>query len=266
MATIAACAPVHPQLITDDAGFVRTVLCFAHHFGWTPAKYITCQGSCLLMCFYRLSALPEQDQVKDMLAWLDLRAAVLMKLDRREDAATVYRCGYPSVALTLWTSIWMCRNRITQHNLSVHESFTMYISQDSTLVVTCCIINVNGCGTLWLRLEHRQLLRRYPDNARYHTALQRAMGLEPASDGGWSGDQLAALQALYDELQAEYPRSTAAFRIPLDYLVSTTATLAPEGFHMATPVTQLSTVLSCRSDGTTFRSLAVVQWCFMFRV
>ena len=34
---------------------------------------------------------PEQDQVKDMLAWLELRAAVLMKLDQREDASTVYR-------------------------------------------------------------------------------------------------------------------------------------------------------------------------------
>ncbi len=32
-----------------------------------------------------------QDQVKDMLAWLELRAAVLMKLERREDAAAVYR-------------------------------------------------------------------------------------------------------------------------------------------------------------------------------
>ena len=65
----------------------------------------------------------------------------------------------------------------------------------------------------------RQLLQRYPDNARYHTALQRAFRLEPAAGGAWDADQLARLQALYAELQAQHPRSTAAFRIPLDFLV-----------------------------------------------
>ena len=65
----------------------------------------------------------------------------------------------------------------------------------------------------------RQLLQRYPDNGRYHTALQRSMRLDPDSHGIWSGEQLQALKALYSELQGQYPRSTAVFRIPLDYLV-----------------------------------------------
>ncbi len=47
------------------------------------------------------------------------------------------------------------------------------------------------------------------------------MRLEPDLGGVWSGEQRAALQALYGELQAQYPRSTAVFRIPLDYLVCT---------------------------------------------
>ena len=65
----------------------------------------------------------------------------------------------------------------------------------------------------------RQLLQRYPDNARYHAALRQALRLEPNADGAWDAGQLAGLQALYAELQAQYPRSTAAFRIPLDFLV-----------------------------------------------
>ncbi len=48
----------------------------------------------------------KQDQVKDMLAWLELRAAVLIKLDRREDAAAAYRRVAPLTSpcpVRMWT-------------------------------------------------------------------------------------------------------------------------------------------------------------------
>ena len=43
--------------------------------------------------------------MKDMLAWLELRAAVLMKLERREDAAVIFRSAAYQVAHR--TSRWL---------------------------------------------------------------------------------------------------------------------------------------------------------------
>lgn len=67
---------------------------------------------------------------------------------------------------------------------------------------------------------YRDLLHSYPDNSRYHEALQEALQLSPAPGGGGvTPEQQDALKALYAELQAEFPRSSAAFRIPLNFLV-----------------------------------------------
>ena len=62
------------------------------------------------------------------------------------------------------------------------------------------------------------------------------MRLEPDSSGGWSGEQRAALQALYGELQTQYPRSTAMFRIPLDYLVCRVTVSSRTLHHNTAPI------------------------------
>lgn len=51
-------------------------------------------------------------------------------------------------------------------------------------------------------------------------SLQDALQLTPAPNGSVTPEQRTALKALYAELQAEFPRSSAAFRIPLNFLVS----------------------------------------------
>lgn len=66
----------------------------------------------------------------------------------------------------------------------------------------------------------RQLLAINPDNYRVHEGLQRALGLSAPPGGALSGEQRAGLKALYAQLSAEYPRSAAVQRIPLDFTVS----------------------------------------------
>lgn len=66
----------------------------------------------------------------------------------------------------------------------------------------------------------RRLLRRNPDNHAYHHGL-RAVKLGPATQPGQalSEGQLSDLVQLYQELRAEFPRSMAVRRLPLDFLV-----------------------------------------------
>lgn len=71
--------------------------------------------------------------------------------------------------------------------------------------------------------RRRRLLRRNPDNHAYHHGL-RAAKLADASHPGQalSEAQLSDLVQLYQELQAEFPRSMAVRRLPLDFLVRAT--------------------------------------------
>lgn len=65
----------------------------------------------------------------------------------------------------------------------------------------------------------RHMLQFNPDNYQYHHGLRRAMKLLPDAAGDLTNSQREQLTELYDSLQAEYPRSSAARRIPLDFKV-----------------------------------------------
>lgn len=65
----------------------------------------------------------------------------------------------------------------------------------------------------------RHMLQFNPDNYKYHQGLRRALNLLPDAAGNLSDDQREQLSQLYDGLQAQYPRSSAARRIPLDFKV-----------------------------------------------
>ena len=66
----------------------------------------------------------------------------------------------------------------------------------------------------------RDLLAHTPDNYHYHEGLRAAMHLAPDAHGARTPQQRAALTALYDALAEQYPRSSAAQRIPLDFKAS----------------------------------------------
>ncbi|KAL3138957.1 hypothetical protein ABBQ32_005768 [Trebouxia sp. C0010 RCD-2024] len=66
---------------------------------------------------------------------------------------------------------------------------------------------------------YRHMLQFNPDNYKYHQGLRRALNLLPDAAGNLSDDQREQLSQLYDGLQAQYPRSSAARRIPLDFKV-----------------------------------------------
>lgn len=63
------------------------------------------------------------------------------------------------------------------------------------------------------------MLQFNPDNYKYHHGLRRALNLTPDASGQLSEEQREQLSQLYDGLQAQYPRSSAARRIPLDFKV-----------------------------------------------
>lgn len=79
---------------------------------------------------------------------------------------------------------------------------------------------------------YRQLIAINTENYKYHAGLQAALQLPaaaatdapaaatPAPGGAMSGEQRQRLAGVYAELQAEHPRSVAARRMPLDFLVS----------------------------------------------
>lgn len=63
------------------------------------------------------------------------------------------------------------------------------------------------------------MLQFTPDNYKYHTGLRAAMKLLPDAQGSLTDSQRAQLTQLYDGLQQQYPRSSAAKRVPLDFKV-----------------------------------------------
>ncbi|DBA72018.1 TPA: hypothetical protein ACH3X2_010757 [Trebouxia sp. C0005] len=66
---------------------------------------------------------------------------------------------------------------------------------------------------------YRHMLQFNPDNYQYHHGLRRAMKLLPDAAGSLTDGQREQLTELYNALQAQYPRSSAARRIPLDFQV-----------------------------------------------
>ncbi|CAO2815322.1 unnamed protein product [Amaranthus hypochondriacus] len=64
---------------------------------------------------------------------------------------------------------------------------------------------------------YRMLLSMNPDNYRYYEGLQRCLGLY-SEKGQYSSDETDQLNTLYQSLQQEYKWSSAAKRIPLDFL------------------------------------------------
>ncbi|KAL2926915.1 N-terminal acetyltransferase A complex auxiliary subunit NAA15 [Bienertia sinuspersici] len=64
---------------------------------------------------------------------------------------------------------------------------------------------------------YKMLLSMNPDNYRYYEGLQKCLGLY-SEDGQYSSDKIEQLDALYQSLQQEYKWSSAAKRIPLDFL------------------------------------------------
>ena len=74
----------------------------------------------------------------------------------------------------------------------------------------------------------RELINSYPDNYKYHASLRAALGVPADSNADLSDEQRARLSDLYAELQQSYPRSSAAFRIPLDFKVGRGSAADPE--------------------------------------
>ncbi|KAI8463620.1 MAG: N-terminal acetyltransferase A, auxiliary subunit [Monoraphidium minutum] len=76
-----------------------------------------------------------------------------------------------------------------------------------------------------------QLLALNPDDYRVHEGLQAALGLvAPPGGGGLSGEQRDGLRALYRDLAADYPRSAAVQRIPLDFTEGADFSAAADAF------------------------------------
>ncbi|XP_021848124.1 N-terminal acetyltransferase A complex auxiliary subunit NAA15 [Spinacia oleracea] len=64
---------------------------------------------------------------------------------------------------------------------------------------------------------YRMLLSMNPDNYKYYEGLQKCLGLY-SEKGQYSVNEIEQLDALYKSLQQEYKWSSAAKRIPLDFL------------------------------------------------
>ncbi|GBF95135.1 N-alpha-acetyltransferase auxiliary subunit [Raphidocelis subcapitata] len=64
---------------------------------------------------------------------------------------------------------------------------------------------------------YRELLATNPDNYRTHDGLRAALGLSPGDGGALTAAQREGLRELYAGLAAQYPRSAAVARIPLDF-------------------------------------------------
>lgn len=64
-----------------------------------------------------------------------------------------------------------------------------------------------------------ELLGINPDNYRYYQGLQACLGLKPDSDGRYGTHLIEPLLVLFKKLQTKFPKSSAAKRIPLDFLV-----------------------------------------------
>lgn len=63
------------------------------------------------------------------------------------------------------------------------------------------------------------MLQFNPDNYQYHHGLRRALNLLPDAAGNLTDSQREQLTQLYNGLQLQYLRSSAARRIPLDFKV-----------------------------------------------
>lgn len=81
----------------------------------------------------------------------------------------------------------------------------------------------------------RELLAVNPDNYRHHTALRQAAGMPDDSTAELTGEQRSRMVELYHQLQADHPRSSAAFRIPLDFEVG-----SPYRTHVPASVADMS--------------------------
>lgn len=65
---------------------------------------------------------------------------------------------------------------------------------------------------------YRLLLEINPDNYNYYKGLQACLGLQSGAGGNYSSTKVDMLVPLYKELQRLYSKSSAAKRIPLDFL------------------------------------------------
>ncbi|KAL2608858.1 hypothetical protein R1flu_027431 [Riccia fluitans] len=65
---------------------------------------------------------------------------------------------------------------------------------------------------------YRYLLDMNPDNYGYYEGLQKCLGLRLQGTDGYTPEQVEKLVELYTSLRAQYPKSSAAKRIPLDFL------------------------------------------------
>jgi hypothetical protein len=67
--------------------------------------------------------------------------------------------------------------------------------------------------------KQRDLLALNPDNYRMHEGLRAALGLAAPPGGELTAAQRGTLAEVYRQLAAEYPKSPAVQRIPLDFTV-----------------------------------------------
>eukprot|EP00850_Spirogloea_muscicola_P006280 SM000029S10575 [mRNA] locus=s29:885212:893102:- [translate_table: standard] len=77
---------------------------------------------------------------------------------------------------------------------------------------------------------YRSLLALNSDNYRYYEGLQACLGLKPTQGGAYAAQLLSQLTTLYSDLQKQYPHSTAAKRIPLDFLQGAAFLSAAEAY------------------------------------
>eukprot|EP00850_Spirogloea_muscicola_P016597 SM000135S27041 [mRNA] locus=s135:306743:314702:- [translate_table: standard] len=77
---------------------------------------------------------------------------------------------------------------------------------------------------------YRSLLALNSDNYRYYEGLQACLGLKPTQGGAYATQLLPQLTTLYSDLQKQYPHSTAAKRIPLDFLQGAEFLAAAEAY------------------------------------
>lgn len=77
---------------------------------------------------------------------------------------------------------------------------------------------------------YRELLNVNPDNYRHHAVLRRAAGMPHDPTAELTGQQLTRVRELYSQLQAAHPRSSAAFRIPLDFETGEAFTAAADAY------------------------------------
>jgi hypothetical protein len=132
-----------------------------------------------------------QKKILDKLAALEIRAEMLSALDQNDEAAKVYRCTCTAPVMS-----WLTCCCITQDTLAHMPALQM------DAVYVC-----------------RELLAVNPDNYRHHAALRRAEGMPDDPTADLSAEQQGRMRELYKQLQADHPRSSACFRIPLDFEV-----------------------------------------------